>query len=189
MKIVNLLIICTLIVTSVLIAGCGGEETTTTEAVPTVTVNGQELGPVKAGDTVAVHYVGTLGDGTQFDSSHDRGETLGFTVGAGQMIMGFDNAVVGMKVGEIKTVTLPPEEAYGPYLEELLIEFSRDELPEDLQNPQVGNLVILTLQTGGTIQKPIVEVTDTYITVDANHELAGEALTFEIELVSIESGE
>ena len=146
MKIAHLLVICSLIVTSVLIAGCGGEETTTIE--PTTTATGYQ-GPAKAGDTVAVHYIGTLDDGTQFDSSRDRGQTLSFVVGAGQMITGFDNAVKGMKVGEIKTVMLPPEEAYGPYLEELLVEFSRDELPEDLQDPQVGQLVRLTLHTGG----------------------------------------
>jgi len=184
MKTKYLLIICALFISFLLIAGCGGEATTTTE--PTTTEN---LGPAGAGDTVAVHYVGTLDDGTQFDSSRERGQTLSFMVGAGQMIAGFDNAVVGMKVGETKTVTLPPEETYGPHLEELLIEFSRDELPEDMQNAQVGDLVMLTLQTGGVIQKPIVEVTDTYIIVDTNHELAGEALTFEIELVSINSGE
>ena len=172
MKTKYLLIICTLLISSLLIAGCGGEAQV-----------------AKAGDQVSVHYTGTLDDGTQFDSSRERGQTLSFVVGAGQMIAGFDNAVRGMMVGEIKTVTLPPEEAYGPHLEELLVEFSRDELPEDLQNPQVGQPIQLTLQTGGVIQKPIVEVTDTYIIVDANHELAGEALTFEIELVSVESGE
>jgi len=172
MKTKYLLIICALLISSLLIAGCGGEAQV-----------------AKDGDQVSIHYVGTLDNGTQFDSSRERGQPLSFVVGAGQMIAGFDNAVKGMKVGETKTVTLPPEEAYGPYLEELLVEFSRDELPEDLQDPQVGQMVRLTLQTGGVIQKPIVEVTDTYIIVDTNHELAGEALTFEIEMVTINSGE
>ena len=169
MKITHILVICSLIVASVLIAGCGGEARIAQD-----------------GNQVSVHYVGTLDDGMQFDSSRDRGAPLSFVVGAGEMIAGFDNAVKGMKVGETKTVRLLPEEAYGAYNEELLIEFSRDELPEGMENPQVGDLVVLSLQTGGMVQKPIVEVTDTYIIVDANHELAGEALTFEIELLSVE---
>ena len=114
MKTKYLLIICALLISSLLIVGCGGEATTTTETM-------QESGPAKAGDTVAVHYVGTLDDGTEFDSSRKRGQTLSFVVGAGQMIAGFDNAVKGMMVGETKTVTLPPEEAYGPYRQELVV--------------------------------------------------------------------
>lgn len=172
MKFLRLLLICSLMATSGLIAGCEGD--------PQV---------AEVGDTVSVHYVGTLDDGTEFDSSRKRGETLSFVVGSGQMITGFDNAVVGMKVGETKTVTLLPEEAYGEYDEELLLEFSRDELPEGMENPQVGQSILLTVPGGGSIPKPIVEVTDTYIIVDANNELAGETLTFEIEMVSIESGE
>jgi len=147
-----------------LIAGCG--ETLTAQD----------------GDYVSVHYTGTLNDGTKFDSSHDRGQTLEFTVSAGQMIAGFDNAVKGMKVGETKTVTLPPEEAYGLHRDDLLIEFSRDELPESLKNAQVGDLVTLGSDPS---PKPIVEATESYIIVDANHELAGQELIFEIEMVEI----
>jgi peptidylprolyl isomerase len=171
MKITRVILICTLIVTSLLIASCGGEEQV-----------------AKAGDTVSVHYVGTLDDGTVFDSSRERGEPYSFVVGAGQNIIGFDNAVVGMKAGEIKTVTLPPEEAYGYPSDDFLFKFSRDELPEGSE-PEVGQLITLSVQGGGTIQKPIVEVTDTYIIVDANNELAGKTLTFEIELLSIQSGD
>jgi peptidylprolyl isomerase len=169
MKITHLLLVCTLLITSVLIAGCGEEQV------------------AKAGDTVSVHYVGTLDDGSVFDSSRDRGEPLEFTVGGGEMISGFDNAVRGMKVGEIKTVTLPPEEAYGYPSDDLLLKFNRDELPEGTE-PEVGQLITLSVQGGGYVQKPIIEVTDTYIIVDANYELAGETLTFEIELLSIQSG-
>jgi len=104
------------------------------------------------------------------------------------MISGFEDAVRGMKVGETKTVTMSPEEAYGPYYDELLIEFSLNELPEGFE-PRVGQHLILTTANGQTVQKPIVEVTETYIVVDANHELAGKELTFEIELVQLETAE
>jgi len=160
-----------LLVPSLLIAGCGEELL------------------AQDGDFVAVHYTGTLNDGAKFDSSHDRGEPLTFTVGAGQMIVGFDNAVKGMKVGETKTVTLPPEEAYGPTNDDLLIEFSRDTLGEGLENPQVGQIIILTQPNGQVVQKPIIEVTEEFIIVDVNHDLAGKELTFEIEMVEIQRGE
>lgn len=139
------------------------------------------------GDTASVHYTGTLSDGSQFDSSADR-EPLEFVLGAGNVISGFEEAVRGMKVGETKTVTLSPEEAYGPYYDELLIEFSRDELPEGFE-PHAGQYLELTTGSGQTVQKPIVEVTETYIVVDVNHELAGKELTFEIELVQLETAE
>jgi len=188
MKVTRLLLVFTLIVTSVLIASCGGEATTTTEPEPTTTETGQFSGPAKAGDTVAVHYIGTLDDGTKFDASRDRGQPLSFTVGAGQMILGFDNAVVGMKVGETKTVTLPPEEAYGPYLEELVVTLSRSQLEEGLE-PFIGQQLIMSQPDGQVGYVTVVAITETDITIDANHELAGEALTFEIEMVSIEPGE
>ena len=149
--------------------GCGGEELLAQD-----------------GDHIAVHYTGTLNDGTKFDSSYDRDELLEFTVGAGQMIAGFDSAVNGMKVGDKKTVTLLPDEAYGAYDEELLLKFNRDELPESLKNAQVGDQVTIG---NNPSPKPIVEATDSYIVVDANHELAGKELTFEIEVVKLERPE
>jgi len=139
------------------------------------------------GDKVFVHYTGTLNDGTVFDSSVDR-EPLEFIVGAGQMISGFDKAVMGMKVGESKTVTLSPAEAYGEHRDELMIQISRDELPPE-QEPQVGMILTMTQSNGQVLRKPVVEVTATYIIVDANHELAGKELTFEIELVKLEPAE
>ncbi|MGD9143539.1 MAG: peptidylprolyl isomerase [Dehalococcoidia bacterium] len=166
MKIARILLICILIAAFILAAGCGGEELI-----------------ARDGDHVTVHYTGTLTDGTKFDSSHDRGQPLEFTVGAGEMISGFDNAVKGMKEGDTKTVTLPPEEAYGPIRGDLMIKFNRSDLPESLKNAQVGDLVTVG---NNPSPKPIVEATDEYIVVDANHELAGKKLTFEIEMVEIQ---
>jgi peptidylprolyl isomerase len=171
MKTKFLLIICSLLISSLLIAGCGG---------------GTQV--AKDGDQVSVHYILTLDDGTELESSRDRGEPLSFVVGAGEMISGFDNAVRGMKVGEIKTVTLSPEEAYGPYRQELVATVSRSQLEEGLE-PYVGQQLIMTLPDGQSGYVTVIAITETDITVDANHELAGKALTFEIELVSIESGE
>ncbi len=134
--------------------------------------------PVKDGDIVQVHYTGTLEDGSQFESSVGR-EPLHFTVGAGQMIAGFDRAVLGMTVGEKKTVTIPAAEAYGEYRDDLVIEVNRDEIPADII-PEVG----MRLQAGTSIAT-ITAVSETTITIDTNHRLAGKALIFEIELVTI----
>jgi peptidylprolyl isomerase len=142
---------------------------------------------VQSGDTVKVHYTGTLSDGSVFDSS-EGGDPLEFTAGAGQMIKGFDDAVIGMKVGEVKTVTIPADDAYGQHDDNLLIAFSKDELPEGV-DPSVGDYIQLQ-QSNGTVQSyPVVEVTDTVIIVDVNHRLAGKDLTFEIELVDLTRNE
>lgn len=129
------------------------------------------------GDTVSVHYTGTLDDGSQFDSSVG-GDPLTFMVGQGQMIAGFDSAVLEMEVGDTKTVRLTPEEAYGPHMPDRVIEVPRAEAPDGLQ---VGQQVML-----GQTPAVVASITDELVTVDANHPLAGEALTFEIELVSIQ---
>lgn len=136
----------------------------------------------KNGDRVKVHYTGTLDDGTVFDSSRGR-EPLSFTVGDGSMIQGFDKAVNGMALGEKNTVTIPAEEAYGPYREDLVLKVNRSELPEGLE-PEVGNTLPLQ-QNGYIIEVPIKEVTESHVTLDMNHMLAGEDLTFTIELVEI----
>ena len=134
------------------------------------------------GDAVKVHYTGTLSDGTVFDSSIDR-EPLGFTVGAGQMIPGFDKAVVGMKVGETKKVTIPADQAYGQRNEALTAVISKAELPPDLQ-PVLGDR-LQTQTPRGTLVVTVTAVTADNITIDGNHELAGKDLTFEITLVEL----
>jgi len=137
----------------------------------------------KDGDTVDVHYTGTLEDGTEFDSSEGR-DPLQFTIGAGQMISGFENAVYGMKVGETKTVTIPAAEAYGQHDEDLVIEVNRDELPEGIE-PEVGMQIGIAYEGGQQGQATITEVAETTVTLDANHFLAGKDLIFEIKLVRI----
>ena len=135
------------------------------------------------GDTVLVHYTGTLEDGTEFDSSRDR-DPLEFTLGAGQMIPGFENAVYGMKKGQSKTFTIPPEEAYGPRDDELLIEVDLEDLPEEVVL-EVGTYITVTYSSGMSQNVPIVEITETTVILDTNPPLAGKDLTFEIEVVEI----
>lgn len=137
------------------------------------------------GKKVRAHYRGTLDDGTQFDSSYDRGEPLEFTCGAGQMIAGFDKAVKDMKPGEKKTVHLEPSEAYGERQENLVIEIPRENAP-GMESLKVGDKVALRGPMGQPIPVTVARVTPSKIVVDANHELAGKPLNFEIELVSVE---
>ncbi len=137
----------------------------------------------KDGDIVDVHYTGTLEDGSEFDSSEGR-DPLQFTIGAGGMIPGFEDAVYGMKVGETKTVTIPSTEAYGPRDEDLVMEVNRDELPEGM-DPTVGLQIGVTFEGGQQGSAIITEVTETTVTLDANHFLAGKDLIFEIKLVKI----
>ena len=139
----------------------------------------------KSGDTVQVHYTGTLQDGTVFDSSRER-EPLQFTIGQGQLIAGFEQAVVGLNVGESVSVDITAADAYGTYDEELLRKIERSQLPEDL-TPEVGQHLQVVHQDGNKSVVTIVEVADTTVTLDANHPLAGEDLNFEIELVGVQS--
>jgi len=136
------------------------------------------------GNTVKIHYTGTLNDGTVFDTSTGR-EPLEFTLGEGKVIPGFENAVKGMRLGESKSVTIPADEAYGEHRADLVLEFGRESLPEGL-NPQVGEQLQMKDPGGRTIVVPVTAVSDNTITVDANHPLAGKDLTFQLELVSIE---
>jgi FKBP-type peptidyl-prolyl cis-trans isomerase 2 len=138
---------------------------------------------VKDQDAVKVHYTGTLDNGEVFDSSKGR-EPLAFTVGAGQMIPGFDNAVLGMKLNEVKTVTIPASEAYGEKKDDLFQKIGREQLPEGME-PTVGQQLASQMPNGQQIVVTVTEVAPESITIDANHPLAGKALTFEIELVSI----
>lgn len=137
----------------------------------------------KDGDTVRVHYVGTLDDGTEFDSSRG-GEPLEFVLGKPGIISGFQDNVVGMKVGEVKTVTFPPEQGYGMPQEAMIHTYPRSELPENIE-PEIGKSLTLTAQNGQMLQVTITALTDSTITLDANHPLAGKSLTFELELMEI----
>ena len=136
----------------------------------------------KPGDTVRLHYTGTLGDGSEFDSSRGR-EPLEFTLGAGQVIPGFDEAVSGMRVGERKTVTLPTDQAYGARQEELILAVPRAQVPPHIAL-EVGQQLQLS-QEGHAFQVTVREVTAEQVVLDGNHPLAGEALTFALELVEI----
>lgn len=151
-----------------------------------IPLTGCENKVVEAGDYIKVHYTGTLDDGSVFDTSAER-DPLEFTAGAGQMIKGFDAAVIGMKIGELKTVTIPAAEAYGPRDDELVLTFNKEELPEGME-PKVNDRLALTQSDGRQVPVVVVEVTDEVLIVDANHELAGKDLTFEIELVEITKG-
>jgi peptidylprolyl isomerase len=162
------IVLVVLLVTGVIMTGCS--------SVPS--------GGAKDGDTVQVNYTGKLADGTVFDSSVGR-DPLEFTLGKGDMIPGFEKAVLGMKVGEKKTITIPADEAYGPHLDEMVIEVSRDRLPKD-REPKVGQMLETTAQNGETIRFTITNVSDNgTVTLDANHPLAGKDLTFDIELLKI----
>ncbi len=137
---------------------------------------------VKDGATVRVHYTGTLDDDTEFDSSRGR-EPLEFTLGQGMLSPGFEDAVRNMNPGETVTVTIPAEDAYGEYSEEMLMTVAVDQVPAHV-TPEVG--LRLQLSDGGNeLDVTITEVTDEYITLDANHPLAGENLTFAIELLEV----
>lgn len=152
------------------------DETTSTTQV----VSGERF-IVQDGDVVEVHYIGTLDDGSQFDSSRDRDVPFSFTVGTGQVISGFDEAVRGGEVGDVRTVRIEPENAYGEWSEEKLVVVPFNPEQGDVE---VGDEVFLT-----NGQPAIVtEVTAETVTLDTNHRLAGEALTFEIEILAITRG-
>ncbi|MEX2347293.1 MAG: peptidylprolyl isomerase [Balneolaceae bacterium] len=138
---------------------------------------------VKDGDTVKVHYTGTLEDGAVFDTSEER-EPLEFTLGQGQLIPGFEKAVIGMDEGESTTVEIPSEEAYGEAREDLVITVPKDQLPEDVE-PQIGMQLQVNQPDGQPIPVRITEVGDAELTLDANHPLAGKDLKFKIELVEV----
>ncbi len=138
---------------------------------------------VEKGNAVSVHYHGKLTDGTTFDSSEGR-EPLSFTAGSGQVIKGFDEAVLDMKVGEKKTVNIPVAHAYGERNSDMVMEYPKSEFPADM-NPQVGMELQMGDDSGNVFPVVIVEVGEETVLLDANHPLAGQDLVFEIELVSI----
>lgn len=134
---------------------------------------------VKEGDNVSVNYIGTLEDGEKFDSSYDRNQTLDFVVGAGQMIKGFDSALVGMKIGEKKKIKLSPQEAYGQKDKEKMISVESTKF-DNFDSLKVGMQV-----NGGGAIGTVSEKKQDFAIIDFNHPLAGKELNFEIELVSI----
>ncbi|HEY9177000.1 MAG TPA: peptidylprolyl isomerase [Flavipsychrobacter sp.] len=138
---------------------------------------------VKSGDTVKVHYHGKLTTGETFDSSEGR-EPLEFTVGSGQVIKGFDDALVNMAVGEKKTVQIPVGEAYGDRREDMIVQYPRQEFPAEM-TPEVGMQLNMSDNTGNNFPVVITEVQEDVVVLDANHPLAGKDLIFDLEVVSI----
>ncbi|MCB2224805.1 MAG: FKBP-type peptidyl-prolyl cis-trans isomerase [Actinobacteria bacterium] len=174
---------------ALLLAACGSDGGSTDTSEPndapdadvTTTVAGSPgIGATaQSGNLVTVHYTGTLLDGSEFGTSVG-GEPLQFTIDTGQMIQGFNDAVIGMAPGETKTITLPPEEAYQDYQDDLVIEVTLDQVPE---GTEAGDQL---MSPAGQVVT-VVEVTDEFAVVDTNHPLAGETLVFEITLVSIDA--
>ena len=149
------------------------------------------MAQAKEGDKVKVHYTGRLEGGEVFDSSECSDDECGcdtgpmeFTIGEGSVIPGFEEAVIGMSPGESKTVTIPVDDAYGPRMEEMVAVVERGNLPPDM-TPELGMRLEVTQEDGQVFPVVITEVTDTQVTIDANHPLAGRDLTFDIRLVEI----
>ena len=144
------------------------------------------MAEAKQGDTVQLHYMGKLQDGTVFDSSRER-HPLQFTIGKGQVIAGFEQAVIGMKIGELKTARIPMEQAYGPHRDDMVVTMDRGKLPPGV-NPRIGQRLEITQIDNQTSLVTVTEVTESTLTLDANHPLAGKELTFDLELVGIVEG-
>lgn len=141
------------------------------------------MSKAKDGDTVKVHYTGTLENGEVFDTSKEK-EPLEFTLGQGQLIPGFENAVVGLSVGDTTKIDIPSAEAYGEVREDLVINVPKDQLPGDVE-PQIGMQLQVNQPDGQPIPVRVTDITDAELKLDANHPLAGKDLTFEIELVNV----
>ncbi len=141
------------------------------------------MAKAESGNVVKVHYTGRLDDGTEFDSSSGR-DPLEFTLGTGQVIPGFEQAVDGMEAGDTKTVTIPSEQAYGPHHDELVLSVERQQIPEHIQ-PEVGQRLELHQPDGRTVAVTVTEISDESVSLDANHPLAGQDLIFDLELVEV----
>ncbi|MBF0134266.1 MAG: peptidylprolyl isomerase [Magnetococcales bacterium] len=139
---------------------------------------------IKNGDIIAMHYTGTLDDGVVFDSSVERDEPLRFTLGEGALIPGLEKALLGMRVGETKKVTVVPREAYGEWVEEMVRDFPRELFPEDMEL-ELGLQFSLGDEDDGHMSATIIEINGDVITLDANHPLAGENLTFDIKILEV----
>ncbi len=149
----------------------------------TQNLNTSETRAAKQGDTVRVHYKGKLDDGNEFDSSAGR-EPLEFRIGTGQVIAGFERTVDGMQLGETRTARLNPNDAYGTHRADLVVELPKEQFPKGI-TPEPGQQLELQQEDGQRIPVTITDAAGETVTLDANHPLAGEALTFEIELVEI----
>jgi peptidylprolyl isomerase len=141
------------------------------------------MAQAKHGDTVKVHYTGKLEDGTVFDTSINR-DPLQFTIGEGQIIPGFEQAVVGMNPGESKTTKVPADKAYGPQHKERVLLARRNQFPVDLK-PEVGQKLQIRRTDGQTSVVTVTDVSESSVTLDANHPLAGKDLTFDIQLIEL----
>jgi len=143
------------------------------------------INTVQSGQTVGVHYRGTLDDGSEFDNSRNRGEAMEVQVGSGQLITGFDTALLGMSVGEVKNIHLNAEEAYGPINESAFQEAPKNLFPPDFVF-KTGEIVQGTAPTGKPMMAMIVEEKESTVVLDMNHPMAGKDLNFEIELIDIQ---
>ena len=143
------------------------------------------MSKVKDGNTVKVHYTGTLKDGSVFDTSAER-EPLEFKLGEGQLIPGFEKAVIGMEEGESTEIDIPVKEAYGEAREDLIINVPKDQLPDDVE-PEVGMQLQVNQPDGQPVPVRVAEITDDELKLDANHPLAGKDLSFEIEVVEVKN--
>lgn len=141
------------------------------------------MAEAKQGDTVSIHYTGRLDDGTVFDTSQNR-DPLSFTLGEGQVIPGFENAVEGMAPGDEKTAEIPADDAYGARRDDLVLTVPRTQFPEDI-DPQPGQQLQMSTGDGQTFAVVVQEADEEAVQLDANHPLAGKDLTFEIQLVEI----
>jgi len=141
------------------------------------------MAQAKDGDTVKIHYTGKLEDGTVFDTSIGR-EPLQFKIGEHQVIKGVENCIIGMNPDESKVVTIPSEEAYGPYHDEMVFDIPRDQFPSGI-DPEVGQQLELRQANDETIIVTVTQVSESDITLDANHPLAGKNLVFDIKLVEV----
>ncbi|MEF8822955.1 MAG: peptidylprolyl isomerase [Desulfohalobiaceae bacterium] len=141
------------------------------------------MATAKQGSSVKVHYHGTLNDGTVFDSTYEE-SPMDFTLGEGEIIPGFEEAVEGMDEGEKKNITVEPERAYGEYNEQGVVQVPRENLPEDIQ-PEEGMMLQLNTPEDQVVYVTVTEIDDQNVTLDANHPLAGKTLNFDIELVQI----
>lgn len=151
--------------------------------LPVLAKKGVDTISIKKGDRIKIEYRGTLDDGTVFDSSERNNEPLEFEVGSGQIIPGFEEAIMGMEVGEEKEFKIQPKDAYGESDPNLIHELPKDQIPIEKLEP--GMILSLTLPNGEQIPARIVEMTDETVKIDLNHPLAGEILNFSVKILEI----